>query len=321
MTEDKENIGNYQYISQSNYLHQSLVRQQLLNAILFGSFFGGFIGTFLIAISNKILYPIFVRFKFSNEDDYHKSFEFIQYIGCFLVGIFCVCCLCLYEDVIKEKFQDKKKRYFSFVAIFLFISFITYIILPGIRVAFVAGNTLQSDAISFPISYSIICALIAVIIEFFMTPPNSSDKQSNSATDNKSGVTENVNAIASEGSSVSLVLKSPYAISVAEATAAINKLPSSPDPNHPGIKELLEKLKTAIVSEPGLNDEHKNAALKHIETLAEQAGKKSQDETVKTPAKTAIQALKGIFYDLPDIAKLAEAGKTLIPIIAKMFGV
>ncbi|MDB9548078.1 hypothetical protein [Dolichospermum circinale] len=313
MTEDKENIGNYQYISQSNYLHQSLVRQQLLNAILFGSFFGGFIGTFLIAISNKILYPIFVRFKFSNEDDYHKSFEFIQYIGCFLVGIFCVCCLCLYEDVIKEKFQDKKKRYFSFVAIFLFISFITYIILPGIRVAFVAGNTLQSDAISFPISYSIICALIAVIIEFFMTPPNSSDKQSNSATENKNGDYTHINV----GHTGNIQIKSPFA----KAEILINKLPSSPDPNHPGIKELLEKLKTAIVSEPDLSDEDKNDALKHIGTLAEQAGKKSQDETIKTPAKTAIQALKGIFSDLPDIAKLAEAGKTLIPIIAKMFGV
>ena len=74
---------------------------------------------------------------------------------------------------------------------------------------------------------------------------------------------------------------------------------------------LLEQLKTAIEFESSLGDEDKADALEHVQTLAE-AGQK--------PKEGAIQALKGIFSSLPDVAKLAEAGKTLIPLIGHIFG-
>jgi hypothetical protein len=99
----------------------------------------------------------------------------------------------------------------------------------------------------------------------------------------------------------------------------INQLPSTSKPDEPGIKELLEQLKTAIESESNLNDEDKADALDYVQTLAE-VGQKSQEVAAKKPAKVAIQALKGILSSLPDVAELAEAGKTLIPLIANIFG-
>jgi len=99
----------------------------------------------------------------------------------------------------------------------------------------------------------------------------------------------------------------------------IKQLPSSSEPNKPGIKELLEQLKTAIESESSLSDEDKADALEHVQTLAE-VGQKPKELAVQKPAKVAIQALKGIFSSLPDVARLVEASKTLIPLIAHIFG-
>jgi len=99
----------------------------------------------------------------------------------------------------------------------------------------------------------------------------------------------------------------------------INQLPSTSEPGKPGIKELLEQLKIAIESESNLSDEDKADALEHVQTLAE-VGQKPQEVAVRKPAKVAIQALKGIFSSLPDLAKLAETGKTLIPLISHIFG-
>ncbi|MBD2206006.1 leucine-rich repeat domain-containing protein [Calothrix sp. FACHB-1219] len=99
----------------------------------------------------------------------------------------------------------------------------------------------------------------------------------------------------------------------------INQLPASPEPDKPGIKELLEQLKTAIESEPELSDDDKATALEQVEALA-QAGQNPQEGTIKKAAKTAIMALKGVFSNLPAIATLAETSKTLIPMIASLFG-
>jgi hypothetical protein len=99
----------------------------------------------------------------------------------------------------------------------------------------------------------------------------------------------------------------------------INQLPSSSESDKPGIKELLEQLKTAIEAESSLSNKDKADALEYVQTLAE-AGQKPNEGAIQKTAKTAIQALKGIFSSLPDIAKLAEAGKTLIPLIAHIFG-
>ncbi|MEH2010855.1 hypothetical protein [Nostoc sp.] len=99
----------------------------------------------------------------------------------------------------------------------------------------------------------------------------------------------------------------------------INQLPPSPEPDKPGIKELLEQLKTVIESEPDLSHQDKADALEHIQTLAE-AGQNPKEGAIQKTAKTTIQALKGIFSSLPAVAKLAEASKTLIPLIAHIFG-
>jgi len=88
---------------------------------------------------------------------------------------------------------------------------------------------------------------------------------------------------------------------------------------NPGIKELLEQLKAAIESEPNLNDQNKAKALKLVEKLAV-AGKAPQEEAMKENADTAVLALKGMISGLSDAAKLAEAGKTLLPMIAHVFG-
>ncbi len=100
---------------------------------------------------------------------------------------------------------------------------------------------------------------------------------------------------------------------------SINQLPTSPEPDKPGIKELLDRLKAAIESDPNLLDQDKADALKLVEDLAV-AGKAPQESAKQQVAKTAIRTLKGIISDLPHIAKLAEAGKTLLPMIARLFG-
>ncbi len=99
----------------------------------------------------------------------------------------------------------------------------------------------------------------------------------------------------------------------------INQLPLSSKPGQPELKEQLEQLKAAIESEPSLSDQDKADALKLVEDLAV-AGKAPQESGKQQVAKTAIRTLKGIISDLPDIAKLAEAGKTLLPMIAHLFG-
>ncbi len=99
----------------------------------------------------------------------------------------------------------------------------------------------------------------------------------------------------------------------------INQLPASPESDKPGIKELLEQLKTAIESESNLSDDDKVTALEEVKTLAE-AGQKPQEGTMQKQAKRAILALKGLVSGLPAAAKLAESVQKLIPMISHIFG-
>jgi len=146
-----------------------------------------------------------------------------------------------------------------------------------------------------------------------------SSSQSQSQTMNESTDTSrNVNI---SGGTVNASGAGAFALGDISGTVAntINQLPASSQDDQPGIKELLEQLKTAIESEPHLADDDKASALEQVQALAE-AGQHPQEGTVQKTAKTSILALKGIFSSLPDVAKLAEAGKTLIPLIAKIFG-
>ena len=100
---------------------------------------------------------------------------------------------------------------------------------------------------------------------------------------------------------------------------SISQLPASSEPEKPGIKELLEQLKTAIESESNLSNDDKVTALEEVETLAE-AGQKPKEGAMQKQAKRAILALKGIVSSLPAAAKLAESVQKLVPMISHIFG-
>lgn len=98
----------------------------------------------------------------------------------------------------------------------------------------------------------------------------------------------------------------------------INQLPASGDPKQPGIKELLEQIKTAI-EEPSLSEEDRQQALEQVKGLAE-AAQNPENEDMQKKAKKAIGFLKVITEGLEPASKLVSAGKSIIPAIAAFFG-
>ncbi len=99
----------------------------------------------------------------------------------------------------------------------------------------------------------------------------------------------------------------------------MNQLPSSSDPDKPGIKELLAQLQEAIEKEPSLDDKGKKKALKQLQTLAE-AATNSNDEGMKELAEDATTMLKGIIAALQPTAALVTICEKLLPAIASFFG-
>ena len=102
-------------------------------------------------------------------------------------------------------------------------------------------------------------------------------------------------------------------------TNTINELPKSPEPQKPGIKELLTQLQAAIEAEKDLSQEDKAEALEQVKTLAE-AGKNPQEGAKQKEAKTAMKILKGTIAGLPVAATLVEACSKLLPLISKFLG-
>jgi hypothetical protein len=103
-------------------------------------------------------------------------------------------------------------------------------------------------------------------------------------------------------------------------TNTINELPASPEPEKPGIKELLTQLQTAIEAEENLTPKNKEKALKQVKALAE-ASQNPNDEEKQDLADTAITMLKGLISGLPTAATLAEACSKLLPMISKFLGI
>ncbi|MBH8562136.1 pentapeptide repeat-containing protein [Nostoc sp. CENA67] len=122
----------------------------------------------------------------------------------------------------------------------------------------------------------------------------------------------NVSGIAGGGSVANLGTIS------GNVSIALNQLPDSPEPDKPGIKELLSQLQDAITQSSHLPEADKAEALEQVKTLAE-AGQNPQESTKQKTAKTAITMLKGIFAGLPTVATLYEAANKLLPAIAKLF--
>lgn len=131
-----------------------------------------------------------------------------------------------------------------------------------------------------------------------------------------SGVQGDVSGIAVAGENQTLTGVAIGAIS-GSVTNAINQLPTSPNPDNLGIKELLAQLQAAIEAESELPEDDKAEALEQVKTLAE-AGQKPEDNALQKAAKTSMKILKGTISSLPDAAKLAESCAKLLPAIATL---
>ncbi|MFN6526716.1 pentapeptide repeat-containing protein [Nostoc sp. ChiSLP03a] len=102
-------------------------------------------------------------------------------------------------------------------------------------------------------------------------------------------------------------------------TNTINELAASPEPDKPGIKELLTQLQAAIEADTNLAQEDKVEALEQVKALAE-AGKNPQEGAMQKAAKTAIKILKGTISSLPSATKLVEQCSNLLPLISNFLG-
>ncbi len=100
-------------------------------------------------------------------------------------------------------------------------------------------------------------------------------------------------------------------------TNAINQLPTSSDPDKPGLKELLAQLQTAIEAETELPPDDKAEALEQVKVLAE-AGQKPEDSALQKAAKTAMKILKGTVATLSETSKLVEICSKLLPIVSPL---
>ncbi|MEA5502719.1 pentapeptide repeat-containing protein [Halotia wernerae UHCC 0503] len=102
-------------------------------------------------------------------------------------------------------------------------------------------------------------------------------------------------------------------------TNAINQLPSLPESDKPGIKELLTQLQAAIEADNDLSRKDKGKALTQVKSLAE-ASQNPQNEDKQNLADTAITMLQGILTSLPSATKLAEECRKLLPLISQFLG-
>ncbi|MEQ9355947.1 pentapeptide repeat-containing protein [Coleofasciculus chthonoplastes] len=140
-------------------------------------------------------------------------------------------------------------------------------------------------------------------------------------------MSENSEIKVSAGGSVGAVgggdVSNPGVMNLGEISGSVsnslNQLPESPEPDKPGIKELLAQLQGAIEAESNLDEEDKAEALEQVKTLAE-AGKNPQEKGNQKTAKRATTMLKGIIVGLPTAATLFEAWNKVQPLITKLFG-
>jgi len=98
----------------------------------------------------------------------------------------------------------------------------------------------------------------------------------------------------------------------------INQLPNSPDPNQPGIKELLTNLQQAIEVETKLDNLDKDDALEEVQNLAK-ASQNGDRHTQTTIAGKSVRRLGRIVNELPDTATLSTVSQEVLPAIANFF--
>ncbi|KAM3095820.1 hypothetical protein ACKFKF_24220 [Phormidesmis sp. 146-12] len=138
----------------------------------------------------------------------------------------------------------------------------------------------------------------------------------NTMTDNKNqGINTGANSFVNTGTHqmTNSILNMSGAV-----TNALNQLPNTTT-EEPGIRELLTQLQTAIESDPELSEKGKTNALEQVKTLAE-VGQNPEQPEKKSLGEKAMIFLKGTIATLSGTAKLAEAAKVLLPLIAKALG-
>jgi len=133
-----------------------------------------------------------------------------------------------------------------------------------------------------------------------------------------SGTQGSVSGVAGAGDNLSMTGVAMGEIS-GNVTNTISQLPDSPEPDKPGIKELLTELQAAIEADPNLDEEDKAEALEQVQAIA-QAGQKPEDGAMQKMAKNSMKFLKGTIADLPSTVELVQTCGKLFPLISKFFG-
>jgi hypothetical protein len=105
-----------------------------------------------------------------------------------------------------------------------------------------------------------------------------------------------------------------------DVSAHIKKSLASSNPEETRIKEIMTQLKTAIETEPTLDEKNRVKALKQVGEL-EKAAQNSNEGEVQGKADNAITMLKGIFSGLQTGATLLEAWNNILPLLSKLFGI
>jgi len=100
-------------------------------------------------------------------------------------------------------------------------------------------------------------------------------------------------------------------------TNTINQLPASPDPDQPGIKELLTQLQTTIADAHELSTEDKQDALEQVQAIAE-LGKNPQHPDKESIWRKAKKILTAPIPGLPETATIVKAFGDILPAIAKL---
>jgi hypothetical protein len=108
-------------------------------------------------------------------------------------------------------------------------------------------------------------------------------------------------------------------ISAEVSSAIIPQLPSSPDSEKLGIRELLLRLEEAIEEDTELLPEDKVDLLEQVKVFVE------AKQTLETHKKEGlVRRAKKVFdatlRSLPDTAKIVEASSKLLPLILKFLG-
>jgi hypothetical protein len=110
------------------------------------------------------------------------------------------------------------------------------------------------------------------------------------------------------------------AITTTEVSQTIEQLPPSPQPDQPGIRELLTQLQRVIDAEEHLDSQDKTQALAQIQALAHAWGETDR-EAQQEQVVTALRVLRGMIAELPHAHSFNETATSLVPQIAAIFEV